>query len=149
MEFVAQAPVIKEQHIQTWTIGPDPVLKNRVIDDVIQFLAQKKPLGPSALFKYRLCVDEAITNSITHGCKGTHQTVTIHFHWSPHAWAMQITDKGPGFDQKSIPDTNSPGNEYLEHGRGIMILQRYTDRLLYSDNGRQQTFWIRTGTDQH
>lgn len=145
MEFVDEMPSVTQERVQAWKIGPDPILKNRVIDDVIHFLSQRFTLGPSTLFKYRLCLDEAITNSITHGCRGTNEPhVEIEFFFGDNEWAMQIRDQGPGFNPTTIPDPSDPGNEMREQGRGILILERYTDRLVFSEDGRCQTLWMKT-----
>lgn len=145
MEFVATAPAIAEKLEKSWKIRPESALKNDVIDEVIQFLTSRFDLGPSVTFKYRLCLDEAITNAITHGCRGVpNGTVDIDFHFSPAAWAIRIEDPGPGFDRSRIPDPGDPRNDYRETGRGILILERYTDRLVYAKDGREQILWMKT-----
>ncbi len=145
MEFVAELPEIKEEPIQEWSIAPDPVLKNRVIDDIIHFLGQRHSLGPSVLFKYRLCLDEAITNAVTHGARGVDDPkIKIQFFWSETSWVLLVEDPGEGFDPQQVPNPTDPGNEFREQGRGILILERYTDRLVYSEGGRIQAFWMKT-----
>ncbi|MCA8960002.1 MAG: ATP-binding protein [Planctomycetes bacterium] len=145
MEFVAEAPCIAERHIEGWTIDPDPADKNRVIDSIIQHLSAAYRLGPSVLFKYRLCLDEAITNAICHGCRGVENAkVTVDFYHSGDRWALRVVDPGKGFDPNEIPDPSEPGSEFKESGRGILILQRYTDKLVYSKSGTEQIFWMDT-----
>lgn len=145
MDFVAAAPSIEHKLERSWTIRPESTLKNRVIDDVIRFLSNRYSLGPSTLFKYRLCLDEAITNAITHGCRGQEAAeVSIDFYFSDESWGLRIKDPGPGFDASQIPDPNDPRNDYRESGRGVLILERYTDKLVFSDGGSEQTFWMNT-----
>ncbi len=145
MEFVAEAPQITEDHVESWTIEPDPADKNRVIDAIILHLSNRYKLGPSVLFKYRLCLDEAVTNAICHGCRGVENAkVTVDFYHSGEKWAIRVTDPGPGFDPNEVPDPSEPGSEFKESGRGILILQRYTDKLVFSKRGTEQVFWMST-----
>ncbi len=145
MEFTSESPALAEEHLKTWTITPGGEQKNKVIDEIIQALAQRFPLNPFVLFKYRLCLDEAITNSITHGCQGVESpSVTIHLYWSPSSWALRIIDPGPGFEKDEILDPEAPEAKMRETGRGIPILMQYVDKLVYSCGGCEQTFWIKT-----
>ena len=145
MEFIAEAPQIAEAHVESWSIDPDPAEKNRVIDAIILHLSSSYKLGPSVLFKYRLCLDEAITNAIIHGCRGVNDArVMVDFYHSGGKWALKVTDPGPGFDPNEVPDPSEPGSEFKESGRGILILQRYTDKLVFSKRGTEQIFWIDT-----
>ena len=145
-EFVTKSPTIEEDLVKTWKITPEVEQKNRVIDEILHSLGQKFTLNPFALFKYRLCLDEAITNSITHGCKKVDSPfVFVELYWSPAAWVVRILDPGPGFSRDRIVDFSEPGSELKESGRGIPILLQYADKLVFSQGGQEQTLWIRTG----
>ncbi len=146
VEFLLEPPPIAEEHVHTWSIGAEVAEKNRVIDAVVEFLGPRVTLTPELIFRYRLCLDEAITNSITHGCEGVESPlVTIDLYWSPGSWAVRIVDPGQGFSGEQIVAADTLGTELRETGRGILILQQYADRLVYSRGGCEQTLWIKTG----
>ena len=148
MEFVSDNPVIEEGHVERWVIAPVPERKNRVIEQIIEYLSQNQTMTPSLLFRYRLCLDEALTNAITHGCPdGEQLDVEVDFHWSPESWAVRIVDQGPGFDAEDLPDPDAPGAELSEHGRGVLILQRFTDSLTYAQGGREVVLRMRSQED--
>lgn len=138
MEFVSDTPVIEEEHVERWVIPPVAERKNRVIEEIIGYLSQRQTLSPSMLFRYRLCLDEALTNAITHGCPGGEERpVEVDFYWSTDSWAVRVVDQGPGFRPEDLPDPDAPGAELSEHGRGVLILQRFTESLTYAQGGRE------------
>ena len=138
MEFVSDKPVIEEEHVEHWLIAPAPERKNQVIEEIIAYLSQRLALTPSMLFRYRLCLDEALTNAITHGCPGGEQLpVEVDFHWCAESWVLRVVDQGPGFCVEDLPDPDAPGAELSEHGRGVLILQRFTESLTYAQGGRE------------
>ena len=104
---------------------------------------ERRSLTPSTLFRSRLCLDEALTNSITHGCPGgPEQKVSVDFHFSDESgiWGVRIRDHGPGFQPEELPSPHDPGADMLEHGRGIVILQRFTVSLSFGHGGREVVF---------
>ncbi len=144
MRFQEDTPPISEEHVSTWKIGADLGAKNKVIEEVLHFLNERIPITPSAMFKYRLCLDEAITNAITHGCKGrTDASVQVDLYWSRESWVLKVLDDGPGFDPCGVVDPTAPGRQFEEHGRGIMILKRYSDSVTYSKGGRELTVRVK------
>lgn len=48
-----------------------------------------------------------------------------------------ITDQGPGFDWKSIPDPANPENLLASHGRGVMLAALQFDEITYIGKGNQ------------
>ncbi len=143
LEYVEMAPKIEEPLAASWAIAPDLCSKNDLIGELLSKLGDTCSMGPSRLFRYRLVVDEALTNSVTHGCPiGSPQTVHVALHLSDDAWVVRIEDAGPGFDPESLPDPTDPDMQFLDHGRGLLILERYARRVVYSDAGRVVTIWM-------
>ena len=78
-----------------------------------------------------------------HGCKNVDSPVVkVDLYWTLSQWAVRIKDPGTGFQEDTIPSLDTPGAEMIESGRGILILRRYTDRLVFSQGGSEQTFWV-------
>lgn len=48
-----------------------------------------------------------------------------------------ITDQGPGFDWKKIPDASDPENLTASHGRGILLTTMQFDEVTYIGKGNQ------------
>ncbi|MCY3022038.1 MAG: ATP-binding protein [Planctomycetota bacterium] len=53
----------------------------------------------------RLCVDEALTNAIMHGCKyDSSKLVRVRAFVTPDEWSVLVEDPGPGFREEDLPD---------------------------------------------
>ena len=50
---------------------------------------------------------------------------------------IEIEDEGPGFDRSSVPDPTSEENLERLHGRGILLMEAYMDKVEYSQGGRR------------
>ena len=47
-----------------------------------------------------------------------------------------IEDQGNGFDHMNIPDPTAPENIEKINGRGIFLMERLSDEILYLEEGR-------------
>jgi len=63
-------------------------------------------------------------------------------------WGLVISDEGPGFQPKDLPDPTSPAGLWQEHGRGLMIMCHYMDEVSYFDNGRTLRLIKRKGSGE-
>jgi len=50
-----------------------------------------------------------------------------------------ISDGGPGFDLKNLPDPTNPENLNKPSGRGVMLMHAFMDEVHYNDRGNQVT----------
>ena len=50
-----------------------------------------------------------------------------------------ITDEGPGFDIKNLPDPTDPENIIRPSGRGVMLMNAFMDEVKYNERGNQVT----------
>jgi CheY-like chemotaxis protein/anti-sigma regulatory factor (Ser/Thr protein kinase) len=48
-----------------------------------------------------------------------------------------ITDEGPGFDLKSVPDPTDPDNLCRPCGRGLLLIQSFLDEVSHNAKGNQ------------
>ena len=141
MKFQETAPTITDEHVKHWEMSPTTEDKNQVIEETLHYLQEQGQCRtPSIMFRYRLCMDEALTNSITHGCQGLENPViSVDLFCSLSSWSLRVSDPGPGFEGATVPDPTAPGQQFLEHGRGLLILERYCSDLVYSQGGREVT----------
>ncbi len=145
MQFQVNAPAISEAHVKHWEIDASSGAKNRVIEEILKYLSDRVAISPSAMFKYRLCMDEALTNSITHGSKDVASPVIhVDLFWSSNSWVVKILDQGPGFAPEAVGDLSQPGCQFQENGRGILIMDRYCASLVFSQGGREVTLRMET-----
>jgi len=81
---------------------------------------------------------EAANNAILHGNKlDEKKDVKIRFEWNRKELHLIVTDQGPGFDHKSVPDPTSPENLEKVSGRGVFLMEKLSDDIKYTDNGRR------------
>jgi anti-sigma regulatory factor (Ser/Thr protein kinase) len=67
------------------------------------------------------------------------EVVTV-IHEEGISWT--ITDEGSGFDVESIPDPTDPENLLRSSGRGLLMMNAFSDRLTFNDKGNQVTLFI-------
>jgi len=47
--------------------------------------------------------------------------------------AITISDEGPGFDWRGLPDPSEPANLLSAHGRGVLLARLSVDSMVYND----------------
>jgi len=81
---------------------------------------------------------EAANNAILHGNKlDEKKDVNITFEWNKNELHLIVIDQGPGFDYSSVPDPTSPENLEKVSGRGVFLMEKLSDGIQYTDNGRR------------
>lgn len=56
---------------------------------------------------------------------------------SPEEAVFSIRDEGPGFDPSTLPDPSDPENLMRPHGRGLMLIRTFMDKVTFSDSGNE------------
>jgi serine/threonine-protein kinase RsbW len=81
----------------------------------------------------QLAIEEAVTNSIRHGYRGSPGLITIHTEDGPDALNVEITDHAPPFDPLAMPDPDitSSLEERRVGGLGIHLIRQVTDTVTY------------------
>lgn len=83
------------------------------------------------------CYDEIASNAFEHGnkydpVKKVHTTI---FLWQD-VCEITVMDEGTGFDWKYALQLQDLGKE-AQRGRGLYIVGRYADRIVYNDRGNE------------
>ena len=79
---------------------------------------------------------EAANNAILHGNKlDEKKDVRILFKWNTAELNLVVTDQGPGFNYKNVPDPTAPGNIEKVNGRGIFLMEKLSDDISFRENG--------------
>jgi len=80
---------------------------------------------------------EAANNAILHGNKlDAKKDVIIAFKWSPVILELEVKDQGKGFNFSDIPDPTAPGNVEKVNGRGVFLMEKLSDGIIFKENGR-------------
>ncbi len=90
----------------------------------------------NATFAIKLALEEAFTNAFRHGNRcdpGKH--ITVRYKVDQERIEIQVCDEGNGFEPGDVPDPTQP--EYIDrpHGRGIMLMRAYLDKVEFSKDG--------------
>jgi serine/threonine-protein kinase RsbW len=79
---------------------------------------------------------EGANNAIVHGNKlNENLEVKISAFFENNLLKLRIQDKGPGFDYQHIPDPTAPENIENVSGRGVFLMSKLSDKIVFSDNG--------------
>ena len=90
--------------------------------------------------KIPLILDEALRNCIVHGnkCKNNKEVV-LRVSLNSNSIILNFKDEGKGFDYKKVLESLAE-NEIISldicKGRGILLLSKLSDKLCYSNKGR-------------
>ena len=60
-------------------------------------------------------------------------------------FGVRITDQGPGFDPKMLPDPTDPENLMKGSGRGLLMIRSFFDVVEHNPTGNQITMTKRVG----
>lgn len=105
---------------------------------VIDFLKKSNIDDESLLFDVRLCVEEALINAIKHGNKLNEKLlVAIDYAINGDKLVIAIQDEGNGFDYKNLPDPTKQSNLYKDSGRGVFLIHKLMDEVVYNGKGNQ------------
>ena len=52
-------------------------------------------------------------------------------------FVCSIRDEGLGFDVDSVPDPLDPKNLCKPSGRGLLLIRRFMDQMIYNDKGNE------------
>lgn len=83
---------------------------------------------------------EAANNAILHGNKlDENKDVNMEFTWDENRLELVVTDQGKGFNYKDIPDPTAPGNVEKVNGRGVFLMEKLSDDIIFMENGSKVT----------
>jgi len=65
--------------------------------------------------------------------------VTIDVVIAANAFSCVISDQGPGFDWRALPDPTDPENLFKPHGRGVIMAGNFFDEFFFNETGNRVT----------
>jgi len=116
---------------------PSEIDNLRVVEKAIDELSMELDLSDEIYGNVLVATMEATNNAIIHGNNSDpKKEVKINIESGERVIKVLIEDQGPGFDHWSIPDPTAPENIEKINGRGIFLMERLSDEILYLNEGR-------------
>ena len=109
----------------------------RIVEKAIDDMSLELNLSDEVYGNILVATLEATNNAIVHGNgSDPDKRVNVNIENSNKVLLVRITDQGTGFDFTSVPDPTAPENLEKINGRGIFLMQRLSDDIAFSDEGR-------------
>ena len=116
---------------------PSEIGNLRLVEKAIDELSLELDLSDEVYGNVLVATMEATNNAIIHGNNSDpSKNVTIKIQLEAKELKVLIEDQGIGFDHQSIPDPTAPENLEKINGRGIFLMERLSDEILYLEEGR-------------
>ena len=116
---------------------PSEIENLRVVEKAIDELSLELDLSDEIYGNVLVATMEATNNAIVHGNKtNPEKEVKIKIEYGERELKVLIEDQGEGFDHWGIPDPTAPENIEKINGRGIFLMERLSDEILYLNDGR-------------
>ena len=109
----------------------------RLVEKAIDELSMELDLSDEVYGNVLVATMEATNNAIIHGNNSDpDKMVKIEMLMDQRELQVHIEDQGQGFDYSTVPDPTAPENLEKINGRGIFLMERLSDEILYLENGR-------------
>jgi serine/threonine-protein kinase RsbW len=108
----------------------------RVVEKLIDEISTEINLSSDVYGNILIATLEAANNAIMHGNKlDEEKMVNINCLVLNDELTVSIKDQGPGFDYQNIPDPTAPENIENINGRGVFLMEKLSDKIIFFDNG--------------
>ena len=106
------------------------------VENFVASIVNRYHIDPAKQGDILISLTEAVNNAIIHGNDlDANKMVSISMDCCGECLAFRISDEGPGFDPKNVPDPLAPENIETCGGRGVFLMQQLADEVAYHDNG--------------
>lgn len=110
------------------------------IEPFVDELQQWAEFSDDTYGNIMLALSEAVTNAIIHGNQQDEsKKVQINAQHKDSKLVVSIKDEGDGFDPATLPDPLQDENLLKEGGRGVYLIEQYSDDVTYSEGGTKIT----------
>ena len=116
---------------------PADLVNLRLVEKAIDELSLELDLSDEVYGNVLVATMEATNNAIIHGNNSDPgKLVKIEMMMEMKELKVHFEDQGHGFDYSTVPDPTAPENLEKINGRGIFLMERLSDEILYLENGR-------------
>ncbi|MGE0078389.1 MAG: ATP-binding protein [Bacteroidales bacterium] len=106
------------------------------VEKIIDEISEINSIHSDLYGKILIATIEGVNNAMVHGNKlDSTKRVFVDFIVVDNRLTISIEDEGFGFDYNSIPDPTMPENIENISGRGVFLMKKLTDDILYNDKG--------------
>lgn len=106
------------------------------VEKIIDDISENHDIPSDLYGKILIATIEAVNNAIVHGNKlDPNKNVHIQFNIDNKVLTISIQDEGKGFNFKEIPDPTMPENIENISGRGVFLMNKLTDKMIFNENG--------------
>jgi serine/threonine-protein kinase RsbW len=113
----------------------DPSEAIRLVEVIVPLLEAHHREKPAVLH-VRLALEEALINAVKHGNQlDPNKKVRVIYRVLRERFDIVITDEGPGFDPKDVPDPTAMENLERPCGRGLLLMRHYMTEVVYNTRG--------------
>lgn len=108
-------------------------MRERLVKDL-----ENRKVAIDKIFDIQVSFEEALRNAVIHGNKSNpDKKVTIEMEINEDMIMVAIEDEGEGFDPAGLPDPTLEENLLKETGRGVYLIYKLMDRVMYENSGRK------------
>jgi serine/threonine-protein kinase RsbW len=108
------------------------------VEKIIDEVSDEIKISSDIYGKILIATIEAVNNSIVHGNRlDPSKKVEIEIYLENSNLHILITDQGKGFDYTNVPDPTTPENIENISGRGVFLMKKLADNIIFNDSGTQ------------
>jgi serine/threonine-protein kinase RsbW len=108
------------------------------VEKLIDEVSEEIHISSDLYGKILIATIEAVNNSIVHGNNlDPNKKVNIDIFTENLNLHINVMDQGPGFDYNKVPDPTTPENIENISGRGVFLMKKLADNLIFNDSGTQ------------
>jgi len=108
------------------------------IEKMIDEISDEIKISSDIYGKILIATIEAVNNSIVHGNElDPTKKVFIDISYEKPNLHIFVADEGKGFDFTRVPDPTTPDNIENVSGRGVFLMKKLADNLIFNDTGTQ------------
>lgn len=116
---------------------PSEIGNLQLVEKAIDELSMELDLSDEVYGNVLVATMEATNNAIIHGNNSDPKKhVKIKIKLEEKELRVHVEDQGSGFDYSNIPDPTAPENREKINGRGIFLMERLSDEIMYIEEGR-------------
>ena len=125
---------------KTWRDIPGKISNVKLASKDILTLIEPLGFSEAELFDIRVCVEEALSNAIKHGSKGRSEfPVSYSVSIAENTVEIRVKCSGSEFDPGSVADPTTPQNMERGGGRGVFLMRKLMDDIVFEDGGETVT----------
>ena len=119
------------------TVPSDLAAKTPLIVCLSNKLVELELIDETDRDRLEVCFEEVLNNAMIHGNEcDTQRSVHARLFQDDAGWGLQVTDEGAGFSPDRIPDPEDPDFPWMEHGRGVHMMNLIADDVEFFSGGR-------------